>query len=56
MKVEIYNRYWEYITTINDVVKVEDKAYGFRVVIKGGFSKEYGRECDYTILEQGERR
>lgn len=54
MRVRLTNRYWEYTTYANDVVKVIDKAYGFELVKEGGFKKEFGAEWDYFILREGE--
>ena len=54
MRVRLTNRYWEYTTYANDVVKVVDKAYGFELVKKDGFKKEFGSEWNYNILEEGE--
>lgn len=56
MTVKVHDYYWECDYIIHDVVKIIDRSYGFILVKKDGFLKEYTRECSYRILVEGESR
>lgn len=51
MTVEIFDRECEGSYIIRDVVRVEEKAYGFILTKKDGFSQTFLNNCDFKIID-----
>ena len=51
MTVEIFNRECEGSYIIREVIRIEEKPFGFVLVKKDGFSKLFLNDCSYRIIE-----
>ena len=54
MRVKVHDRYWECDRIYNDVKEVVDKTYGFDIIKKDGFKKEFRGDFTYKIMKDGE--